>query len=167
MRRIVAYTLVMIGGAGAAFMLLLLHQPELPTGSGAAIPEADVRVAFVKTIAMMFVAGILGGCLYNFRGLVKHTQDDDFRPTYQLSYYLRPISGGVSGVIVFFLLLGGAMTLNIGRPSDGVTWGTLLGRMPYIAFALLAGYASHEFMLKMKDLAESLFAPRKGKEERQ
>jgi len=41
------------------------------------------------------------------------------------------------------------------------------GRMPYVAFALLAGYASHEYMLKMKDLAESLFAPRKAKEERQ
>src|SRR5437867_2294578 len=108
-------------------MLLLLNQPDLPTAGARPIREADVRSAFVKTIATMFVAGILGGCLYNFRGLVKHTQEDDFKPSYQLSYYLRPISGGVSGVIVFFLLLGGAMTLNIGRPSDGVTWGTLLG----------------------------------------
>jgi len=35
-----------------------------------------------------------------------------------------------------------------------------IGVAPYIAFALLAGYASREFMLKMKDLAASLFALR-------
>lgn len=167
MRQIVAYTMVMIGTAGAGAVVLLLQQADLPTGSAAAIPDADVRVAFVRTVALMFVAGILGGCLYNFRGLVKHTQEEDFKSSYQLSYYLRPISGGLSGIIVFFLLLGGAMTLDVGRSSGGVTWGTLLGRMPYIAFALLAGYSSHEFTLKMKDLAESLFAQRKRKEEPQ
>jgi hypothetical protein len=30
--------------------------------------------------------------------------------------------------------------------------------MPYIAFSLLAGYGSNEFMMKLKDLADSLFA---------
>ncbi|MBI2508928.1 MAG: hypothetical protein HYV99_02765 [Betaproteobacteria bacterium] len=74
---------------------------------------------------------------------------------------MRPVAGGVSGVIVFFLLLGGAMTLNVGSPNAGAVWTTLPGRMPYVAFSLLAGYGSNEFMAKLKDLAESLFALKK------
>ena len=62
-------------------------------------------------------------------------------------------------VVVFFLLVGGALTLNISSIEGGtLTTVTTIGLMPYVAFALLAGYASREFMLKMKDVAGSLFA---------
>ena len=104
----------------------------------------------------MFSAGAMGGCLYNFRGLTKHSAEEDYAEGYNLSYYLRPVAGGVSGLMAFFLLLGGALTLNIGATS--MSWATLQGRMPYVALAILAGYGSHEFMLKLKDLAESVFA---------
>ena len=105
------------------------------------------------------MGGVLGGCLYNLRGLIKHSTARDFETVYALSYYLRPISGGISGLVVFFLLLGGAITLNV---DGGATyaWASLLGRMPYIAFSLLAGFGSHEFMLKLKDLADAFFALR-------
>jgi hypothetical protein len=102
-------------------------------------------------MALMFCAGALGGCLYNFRGLIKHSQHGDFDHRYALSYYLRPLSAGVSGLMVFFVLLGGALTLNAGTQGQAA-WQSLTGRMPYVALSLLAGYGSQEFMMKLKDL---------------
>jgi hypothetical protein len=59
--------------------------------------------------------------------------------------------------MVFFLLLGGALTLNAGAHTDA-SWQTQVGRMPYVALSLLAGYGAQEFMMKLKDLADTLFA---------
>lgn len=117
---------------------------------------------FLVVIGLMFISGALGGCLYNFRGLMKHSAIDDFAVAYALTYYLRPFAGAVSGVIVFFLLLGGAIAFNPTPTASGTpNWSTHLGLMPYVAFSLLAGFGSQEFMFKMKDLAESLFALKK------
>jgi hypothetical protein len=112
---------------------------------------------FLATMGLMFCAGALGGCLYNFRGLIKHSQNADFEDRYALTYYLRPLSAGVSGLMVFFLLLGGALTLNVGT-QGAASWQSQIGRMPYVALSLLAGYGSQEFMMKLKDLADTLFA---------
>lgn len=159
-RRIVFYTVGVTVGVVIAFVVLLANLPHLEDSN----PGELLTRVFVMSLGVMFMGGALGGCLYSFRGLTKHSADQDYAEGYNLSYYLRPMAGGISGLMVFFLLLGGAMTLNLG--SDGsFSWATFSGRMPYIAFAILAGYGSQEFMLKLKDLAESLFAlskPRKS-----
>lgn len=161
MKRAVVFTLLT---AALSTILLCVALAILPNAT--APPEAgatppDLGRLLALTTAAMFLAGILGGCLYNFRGLIKHSTAGDFESRYSLSYYLRPASGGICGVIVFFLLLGGAMTLNVGSPTAGGAWTTLPGRMPYVALSLLSGYGSNEFMAKLKDLAESLFALKK------
>lgn len=159
LHRVVAYTTVTVIVAAAAFVWLLLSLPAAEPSAGQAGPDdLALRALFARTTGVMFVAGVIGGCLYNFRGLSKHSASGDYHGNYDLSYFLRPLAGGISGLIVFFLLLGGAMTLNIGVHEGNQAWASLLGRMPYIAFSLLAGYGSHEFMLKLKDLADSLFA---------
>lgn len=110
-------------------------------------------------IGTTFVSGALGGCLYSLRGLIKHSARNDFNVYYNYWYLLSPLSGGISGIVVFFLLLGGALTLNISTgSSQGLRSIEGLALAPYIAFALLAGYASRTFMLKMKDVADSLFS---------
>jgi len=112
---------------------------------------------FIMTVSVMVVAGVIGGCLYNYRGIIKHTSENDYDENFTITYFLRPISGGISGLTVFFILLGGALALNVGTNTDPEGWITFSGRMPYIAFAILAGYASQEFMLKLKDIAGTLF----------
>lgn len=157
--RVVTYTTVTVIVAAVVFVWLLLSLPAAEPGAAQANPDdLTLRALFARTTGLMFVAGVIGGCLYNFRGLSKHSASGDYHGNYDLSYFLRPLAGGISGLMVFFLLLGGAMTLNIGVREGTQAWATLLGRMPYIAFSLLAGYGSHEFMLKLKDLADSLFA---------
>jgi len=136
-KSVIMFTVIVTVLSAAIFVLLLLTltNESSPTDNQ---EIASFRETFVLTVCIMFVAGMLGGCLYNFRGIT--------------------IPSGISGLLVFFLLLGGALTLNI-SPSDAPqAWQTFSGRMPYIAFSLLAGYGAHEFMLKLKDLAESIFA---------
>jgi hypothetical protein len=130
---------------------------EEPAG-GAGAYSAGVHTLLM--IATTFVSGALGGCLYSLRGLIKHSARNDFNVYYNYWYLLSPLSGGISGIVVFFLLLGGALTLNIstGSGSQGLRSIEGLALAPYIAFALLAGYASRTFMLKMKDVADSLFS---------
>jgi len=62
-------------------------------------------------------------------------------------------------MIFFFMFLGGAMTLNLGVDSQVYGWTTFVGRMPYIAVSILAGFASNEFILKLKEIASSIFSP--------
>lgn len=128
---------------------------------GAAVPWRDQEV-FLLTAGIMLCCGVLGGCLYDIRGLVKHSAENDFDNRFELSYYLRPFAGALSGLIVFFLLLGGALAFNItpGNGDQAMAWKTFAGRMPYITFGLLAGYASHAFMMKLKEVADSVFSTR-------
>ena len=156
--RIVAYTVVVTILFMAAFVFLIAYTPSLGSGDLDSLAPDSLRLVLIMTTALMLVAGVMGGCLYNFRGLVKHSADADYSDKYNISYYLRPISGGLSGLIVFFLVLGGVLAFNLGTGEISTGWATLMGRMPYVALSLLAGYGSHEFMLKLKDLADSLFA---------
>ena len=73
-----------------AFLGLLLLLPE--SGSDETAPDPRPFVSsLVFTSVLMLAAGGLGGCLYNFRGLVKHSQDHDYDGNYDLSYQLRPL----------------------------------------------------------------------------
>lgn len=156
---IVRFTVGISAAAIALFVLLLW----LISADQADDAEDGIRTILV--VGVMFVSGGLGASLYSLRGLIKHSSANDHSPHYNLWYYLSPLAGGISGMIVFFLLLGGALTLNVSAPrNEAVSGLTGIGLAPYIAFALLAGYAAREFMLKMKDLADSLFALRGGGE---
>lgn len=158
-KRIIIYTTSMGIIFCIIFILLLLLVPN------ESYVEDDLKndkAIFVYTILIMTVAGGIGGSLYNFRGLIKHSADADYSRSYDISYYLRPIAGAISGLIVFFLLLGGVIVFNMNGKELDNSWSTFPGRMPFIVFALLAGYSSHEFMLKMKDISESIFALRRN-----
>ena len=161
-RAVVLYVIILTAVSLGVFVALVALVPVIPAEglSGTLAAPTLTRVS-VLTMVFMFVAGVLGGCLYSIRGLSKHTSAKDYSCSYDLSYYLRPISSGICGLMVFFLLLGGALTLNIGSGgTSGISWLTFAGRMPYIALSLLAGYGSHEFMLKLKDVADSIFVTR-------
>lgn len=116
-------------------------------------------VYWLLLVGLTLAAGALGGSLYSLRGLLMHSSNNDYDIYYNYWYLLTPLAGGISGVVVFFLLLGGALTLTVGGPQ-GQTIQNIsdLALAPYIALALLAGFASRPFMLKMKDVADSLFA---------
>ena len=149
---IIIYTVITAFIAAAGLIFLLVEIPESGSGS----PDV-YKQTFWMTVLAMIAAGIIGGCLYNFRGIILHTADKDYNDSYTITYVLRPVLGAVSGLTVFFILMGGVMTFNLGTDTGQEGWLTFMGRMPYIAMAVLAGYASQEFMMKLKDVARTLF----------
>ena len=127
------------------FFLLVLACPL----NVAKVDEANSAIhqhVFFLTTTTMFIAGMTGGCLSNIRRIIQHSAPGPFNTVYSLSYYLRPLFGGIAGIVVFFLLLGGALSLNVGSAGTATGWTTLTGRAPFITFALLAGFGSTEVL---------------------
>lgn len=121
--------------------------------------EQNSGILFLFTCGMMICCGTIGGSLYDIRGLIKHSTHDDFEPLFTLSYVLRPIAGGLSSLVAFFLLLVGALGFSYSHdPVTGAGWTSFDGRLPYLAIGFLAGYSSQVFMLKLKEIADAAFS---------
>lgn len=104
----------------------------------------------------ILLAGGLGGALCNLRGIFQFARDNSFFPTYlEIPFYLRPISGMICGLFTFFVGSFFAGALSKGE-ADG--WQTFQGMFPFIGIAFLAGFASQEFMERLKETAKTLFS---------
>lgn len=140
--------------------LLMLNIPHAPSGTPPEeFLEQSSSLLFLFTCGMMVCCGTIGGSLYDIRGLIKHSTKNDFDPLCTLSYLLRPIAGGLSSLIAFFLLLVGALGFSYSHdPVGGAGWTSFDGRLPYLAVGFLAGYSSQVFMLKLKEIADAAFS---------
>jgi hypothetical protein len=148
-------------GAGM-LVLLILHVPA-PEGLTAeqftVFVNRNGRHVFLFIMGMMISCGLLGGSLYDIRGLIKHSAHNDYKRTYDLSYLLRPVAGSLCGLIALFLLMAGQLGMSPGDKGLASTgWVTFEGRLLYLTFGFLAGYASQVFMAKLKDIADAAFS---------
>jgi hypothetical protein len=138
--------------------VVLLVAPRAASSSADAV-LGDFSEFLIWSSIMMLLGGAVGGSLFDLRGLIKHSAAGDFDPRYGVSYILRPLTAAISGLFVFYLLVGGILAFtNLGSQDTPHGWATGPGILPYLAFAILAGYGSKQFMQKLKDLADSLFA---------
>ncbi len=119
---VIGYFVVAAIGLGL-LMLNVPHQPsELTTNE---FLEQRRGELFLFTCGMMICCGTIGGSLYDIRGLIKHSTNDDFEEVFTLSYLLRPIAGGLSSLVAFFLLLVGALGFSYSHdPVGGAGWTT-------------------------------------------
>jgi hypothetical protein len=154
-----AYTFFMTAFSAALLVRLMAH-PALAFEDAKQVASFGPARVAVLALALMSLGGALGGCLYSLRRLSLHSAAGDYSPGHDFSYYARPLSSAISGLMVCLLLLGGALTLTTGSGSTA-GWLTFSGRMPYLACSLLAGYSGHKFMLKLGGLADYLFAVNK------
>lgn len=152
----VRYTTICTLVSLLGFVYLAAGAPPIFQGSG--------EFKTLVVIGMMFFAGSLGGGLYSIRGISKHTTYEDFKARYRMSYLVRPLSAGICGVFVYILLVGGVLTLTLGQNVEGDL--DAGGLMPYAALALLAGYGSHEFLKKVKDINSTIFALSSSEQEK-
>ena len=130
-------------------------------GTEGSFIEKNSSLLFLYTCGMMMCCGTIGGSLYDIRGLIKHSTHNDFDSLFVLSYLLRPIAGGLSGLVAFFLLLVGALGFSYSHdPVAGAGWTSFDGRLPYLAIGFLAGYSSQVFLLKLKEIADAAFSSR-------
>lgn len=116
--------------------------------------------ALLATLMTVLVAGMLGGTLCNLRGLFTHLQEKGGRFPIRLKipFYIRPLTGAVTGLFSFFVGSLLVTSLSVNAAEGG--WESLEGRLPYIAIAILAGFAAQEFMERLKAVARTLFSER-------
>ena len=152
---------------GAAMLVLLIFNVPAPEGLTAEelaeFMDLHKRHVFLHIMGMMTACGLLGGSLYDIRGLIKHSADNDYQSSYNLSYLLRPVAGSLCGLIALFLLMAGQLGMSPGSKGLSATgWATFEGRLLYLTFGFLAGDASQVFMAKLKDIAEAAFSTTKS-----
>jgi FtsH-binding integral membrane protein len=149
--RVAAYTLVMLALLCTTAAVVWLKLPFVSQ----ALTDAAARL-----LCYVFCGGGIGGCLYSMRGLQRHVIDIDnpqaennWDPKRLWEYILHPITGAVLGVISFLFLKGGLLALS--ESSDSAS--SLEVKAAFVSVAVLAGFSSREFLLKMKDIASNVF----------
>jgi hypothetical protein len=114
---------------------------------------AHLNDVLLKTVLYVGVAGGLGGAFYGIRGFIFHTSEDDFDPKWRWWYLYHPVTGFVLGILAYFLVVGGLLTLGSVSQVD-FTKGILL----YCAIGFLAGFSAKKFNEKLDELASTIFS---------
>lgn len=127
------------------------------SGAEDATPRMGEGFPLPPIITLMLFAGAIGGCLYNMRGIMKHGTRGRFDTNFAVTYYLSPLSGAISGLIVVVLLMGGVLTLGLGTEARQSVFDEPGRLMPFVAIAIIAGYGSTQFKRKLDELADTLF----------
>jgi len=145
MRHVCIYSVAGVLVLGIVAILTRLNYLIIP-------PENLTRL-----IIYLCCSGALGGLAFNMYVLVYHIgREEDYKPSYEKSYYLRPFIGLLYGLFVVFFVVGGLMTLSGVSTPSSENFYTTNSFMFYLALAFLVGYAEEPFSLQLKDLAEAL-----------
>lgn len=153
-------TILMLAGLVACFYWIEQLRPN-----GSAQPSDPTVLPIHLLITLMLVSGAIGGYLFNIHSLIKHVSRGDFERKHSLGYYFNPISGAVCGFIVIVLCLGGVLTLGLGEMAGEMALQHSGRLMPFVGIAVIAGYGSRQFKLKLDELAETLFRTSKSDQE--
>jgi len=156
---IVAYTVFFQVTSVTAIALLLWF---IPTGKEAT--EMELPHIFVLTCSIMLFAGILGGSLAALKKQITLVTTDSYNPNMALSLYLTPIMSGTIGIVAFISLIIIAHLLHLNLSSKTpASWMFFTGRMPYITFALFAGFATDGLVGKLRAISQAMFTTRRKK----
>jgi hypothetical protein len=124
------------------------------TGNIKPVPKSIV----LDIIYIMLLTGALGGVLCNLRGIFARFRDENGTIGIELEvpFYIRPFSGALCGMMFFFVSSFFASSLT-SSGTDALSWKTFEGIFPYAGIAFLAGFASQEFMERLKEIAKAIF----------
>ncbi|PKL67680.1 MAG: hypothetical protein CVV28_05275 [Methanobacteriales archaeon HGW-Methanobacteriales-1] len=109
------------------------------------------RPEIIQTIIYIACAGGIGGTLSAMTAISGHQKD--FNPYLIIWYIYRPIGGIVLGVIVYFLLICNLFVLQL--TPNAVNPSSVLA---YSGIAFLAGFATKEVTVKLRELSKTLFS---------
>lgn len=103
------------------------------------------------------LVGVIGGILYCLRAVylnkcVQKRWDKDW----EVWYYLRPITSGISGFVSCIFLKAGLLVLEADAKPDAIAFG-------YLAIAFIAGYNVDNFMKKLESIASSVWGITKSR----
>ncbi len=109
---------------------------------------------FIFSLIIIACSGGIGGTLYSIRGFYQNLGEGNFNFNNWVWWYLfRPVMSAVIGVFVYFLIIGGL--LSIGNISE---FNYSKGLIFYSALAFLAGFSFTQFANKLEEIASTIFA---------
>lgn len=118
-------------------------------------PGDKALVNFFDILVLMLIAGALGGVLCNLRGIFVYYRDEGGLPEdYVVPYFVRPFTAGVCGLFIYFVFSMIITSVTLVPVAEGIGF---QGTVSYIAFAIVAGFGSQEFMERLKEVAITLF----------
>jgi hypothetical protein len=163
--RLVISNILLAVAAGSLFFISVAWGRYEYVDAAANVDHLLLLDLFMSTLLTMMAVGALGGMLCNLRGLFQNIVEKNggFPEMLVLPFYTRPFVGAITGMIVFFI--GTLLTNALSIESTNLGWTSLIGRIPYIALALLAGFASREFMERMKEVVRTMFYEEKQNNE--
>ena len=107
----------------------------------------------VRTMCYVGASGGIGGTLYSIRGFYQNLGGGTFKMNWIWWYIFRPLISVVVGVFIYFLIVGGLMSIST---DANVTFSK--GVMFYCALAFLAGFSFTRFAGKLDTLSETVFS---------
>jgi hypothetical protein len=158
-RKLVVYSAALALAGALGLAALVSYAWYLQPGESLTALTADLqRYALIHTLLTMLVAGAAGGALSNLREFLRLGRSQEGVPArLEVPLYLRPLSGGVMGLLTFFLLQFFVAVLSVGGTTQG--WALLHGRLAYVAVALVVGFAVRD-LESCRDVAAALIARR-------
>lgn len=113
----------------------------------------------IFSLIIIACSGGIGGTLYSIRGFYQNIGEGNFNFNSWVWWYIfRPIMSAVIGVFVYFLIVGGL--LSVGNVSE-INYSK--GLMFYSAVAFLAGFSFTQFANKLEELASTIFTKKEDK----
>jgi hypothetical protein len=144
-----------------ALLLALIFAGPLAgliTGSGRVTGPAQENIyPIINTMIWGGIGGIVGA-LYTLWWHVSREQDFDRH--YLMWYMVQPLMGLVLGGIIFLIMAGGFLILQVNLTSENASTGARL--LPYLA-AVLAGFRQN-FIYEQFDRLIALFTPAEKRE---
>jgi hypothetical protein len=141
----------LIGVYLLVFLLCLIAIPIL-------VYRSSISDSFYRSLYYLGSAGGLGGTIYCIRGYYKALIDrpkHEFSLNYAWWYIFRPFESIVVGVLVYFLIVGGLLSVSTLSASPA----SLTKSTPfYCALAFIAGFSFTQFAKKLEELANTFFS---------
>jgi len=131
------------------FLLVLIIMPLITYFS-------NFEDSLIKSLIYIGSSGGIGGTIYCIRGFYQNLGENNFKFNWTWWYIFRPLISVVIGVFVYFLLLGGL--LSLGSVSE-VNYSKNV--MFYCALSFLAGFSFTQFADKLEELSSTLFLKKK------
>ena len=152
---LVAYNLVVAAFVCWELAILLAAAPLSPTREQT-VTDPQLQGDLLSMLTTMALAGAAGGTLCNLRGIFKWVSQEGGLPIrFETPFYIRPFTGALTGLFTFFV--GQLLVASLSERTT-IHWRYLEGRLPYVGFAIIAGFASQEFMQRLKEVAKTLFS---------
>ena len=121
-----------------------------------ALAEYEFVTNFELPIRCVLIA-LLGGILYCLRGVyLNYCVHESWSAKWLPWYIIRPFASSIMGFVSFVALSAGLIVLEAEPDSESTFYG-------YLFFAFIAGLNVDKFVVKIEDLAKTVFGIEKSR----